>query len=81
MSDANLVNLPEPYGIMVKFRQRGVWSKAYTYKSAVPYMPGDVVLVEHDKFFSVGKVSQYVKDYDFNPDLTYKRIKKRIDVE
>lgn len=76
-----LIDVPEPYGVMVKFRQRGAWTKAYTYKSAVPYTPGDVVLVEHDGFFAVGKVWQYVKDYNFNPDLTYKRIKRRINVE
>jgi hypothetical protein len=62
------------YAIEVIFNERGYWSKAYTYKSTVPYSEGAVVVVPTGKWYSVGKVVKVHQHYSFDPAINYKRI-------
>ena len=66
------------YGIGVAFCERGYWSKTYTYKSAVAYNIGDVVVVPANDFFSVGKVVDCKENYEFKPHINYKEIHSQV---
>ena len=68
------------FGIKVCFSQQGGWSKQYTYKSAVPYKRGDIVLVPTNHFYNVAKVTQCVDNYDFDASITYKSILKKVEI-
>lgn len=70
------------FGIKVVFKQiaSNTWSKAYTYRSILPYKNGDVVVVPTGSFYSVGKVTECLENYDFNPSLTYKDILIKVPV-
>lgn len=64
------------YGIVCNFRNdSGVWGeKGYTFKSDLPYLPGDLVLSEVKDWYGVVKVVKCTPKYAFNPTLNYKKI-------
>ena len=64
------------FGVRVAFKQPGSesWSKPYTYKSILSYEKGDAVVVPTGSFYGVGKVTECLPNYDFNPALTYKDV-------
>ena len=67
------------YGIKVKFKGiSGVWSKEYTYSSPVPYEKNDVVVVPTSDFYSIGRVSASIENYEFNKALTYKGVHSKV---
>jgi len=59
------------YALVVKFMQRGGWSRGYTYTSETPYKVGDVVVVPAGGFYGVGEVTHCIGDYPFNPKMNY----------
>jgi hypothetical protein len=62
------------FGIKVCFKERGYWSKAYTYKSETAIDKGAVVVVPTGDFYSIGKVVESVENYDFTGSINYKPI-------
>lgn len=68
------------FGIKVCFKERGYWSKAYTYLSDVRYEKGDVVIVPANDFYSIGKVTDCTENPALMPNINYKKVIKKADV-
>jgi len=66
------------YGVTVKFKEHGYWSKPYTYKSVISYEKDDIVIVPTNDFYSVGKVIACSADYQFSPTINYKEILSKV---
>lgn len=83
---APVTTTPEPatedkiYCIGVRFRDRGVDSKIYTYKSPTPYCKGDIVLVPTGDFYSVAIAVGCKHPYTFDPARRYSEVICKLDV-
>lgn len=75
------MQLEQIYAVHVVFFERGYWSKAYTYKSEMPYAIGEVVVVPTNEFYSVGKVTGSEKGYKFKEGINYKFILQSINTK
>lgn len=42
--------------VKVQFKERGYWSKSYTYLSTVPLAVEDIVVVPTNDFYGIGRV-------------------------
>jgi hypothetical protein len=62
------------YAVKIKFNDKGFWSKAYTYTSFVRYAPDSIVVVPTNSFYSIGKVSECLENYNFKEDIKYKKV-------
>lgn len=65
-----------PYGIKVKFFDRGVWSKPYTYLHHSYIEKGTPVIVQNGLFYSVGEVVESIENYEQKSGIVYKKIFK-----
>lgn len=68
------------FAVRVVFRERGVWSKNYTYKCAFRPEVGDKVVVPAGDWFSVAKVVAVMDGatYDWKDNVNYKEILQRL---
>ena len=68
------------FAVRVVFRERGVWSKNYTYKCAFRPEVGDKVVVPAGDWFGVAKVVSVMDGvtYDWKDNVNYKEIVQRI---
>jgi hypothetical protein len=68
------------FGILVKFKQREGWSKAYAYSFYEALEIDSLVIVENsDNFYSVARVKQCIPNYNFSPSINYKQILQVLD--
>lgn len=74
-------------GVKVAFKERGYWSKAYTYTYSQlvnPIKAGDVVVVPTSDFYSVGRVTEVIENFNPNPadqSFEYKSVILKLDLE
>jgi hypothetical protein len=66
------------YKVKVVFKDKEYWSKAYAYRSEMPYVKGDLVIVPTGTFWNVGKVTECVEGLSFDPEVTYKPIHSKL---
>lgn len=68
------------FAVRVVFRERGVWSKNYTYQCAFRPEVGDKVVVPAGDWYSVAKVVSVFngESYDWKEGITYKEILQRL---
>lgn len=69
------------YGIQVVFNERGYWSKPYTYMSHQEIPKNNIVVVPTNNFFSIAKVIESIENYEFKPNIKYKKITLVLDIK
>lgn len=68
------------YGVVVQYWDNGTWSKGYTYKSAVPFQKGDIVVVPVRNFYAAAKVYSCTENYEFKSGINYKNVIQKVNV-
>lgn len=62
------------YGLSVKFKEYGVWSKSYSYLSRVPYEINQAIIVPVGDWYAIGKVAKCVEDPILKDNIKYKYV-------